>query len=258
MILQTNQNTRLAAGFVTIVGVIGSGLEATCLVEAPERMCARVFKKIRPRTPLPGIEVRFCAFANANSFIRMEADRIELRITDVLEGAPGPVLESLVVILISKLYRKLAPPEHSHRYRRYLNRSDIRATLESIRQKRGRKPIAPPRGQVHDLDAIFDDLNFRYFHGLMAQPAIGWSLRVSRATLGHYDPAHHVIVLNKLLDRPAVAKLAVEYVMFHEMLHLRHPVEHNGARRCVHTREFKQEEKRFEHLAEAKTLLKRL
>ena len=31
--------------------------------------------------------------------------------------------------------------------------------------------------------------------------------------------------------------------MFHEMLHLRHPVQHRGARRCVHTPEFKQAEK---------------
>ena len=46
--------------------------------------------------------------------------------------------------------------------------------------------------------------------------------------------------------------------MFHEMLHLRHPAEQNGSRRCVHTRSFKDAEKQFERLREAKSLLRRV
>jgi hypothetical protein len=42
------------------------------------------------------------------------------------------------------------------------------------------------------------------------------------------------------------------------MLHLRYPAENRGARRCVHTRAFKQAEREFESLAEAKALLRRL
>jgi hypothetical protein len=55
-----------------------------------------------------------------------------------------------------------------------------------------------------------------------------------------------------------MVKLAVEYVLYHEMLHLRHPAEHRGARRCVHTSAFKEAEKQFERLNGAKTLLKKL
>jgi hypothetical protein len=50
----------------------------------------------------------------------------------------------------------------------------------------------------------------------------------------------------------------VEYVMFHEMLHLRYPVEHKGSRRCVHTPEFKIAEKEFLYLKEAKEILKKI
>jgi hypothetical protein len=46
--------------------------------------------------------------------------------------------------------------------------------------------------------------------------------------------------------------------MYHEMLHLRHPAEHHGARRCVHTKAFKEAEKQFEQLREAQLLLRRL
>ena len=77
---------------------------------------------------------------------------------------------------------------------------------------------------------MFEELNFRYFHGLMARPMLGWSPYASRTMLGHYDPSHNAIVLSRILDRAETPRLAVEYVLFHEMLHLRHPAEHIGAR----------------------------
>ena len=92
----------------------------------------------------------------------------------------------------------------------------------------------------------------------MAQPALGWGIRTSRTTLGHYDASHNAIVLSTILDREKVPPLAVEYVLFHEMLHLRYPVDHRGARRCVHTPEFKEAEKQFEGYQQAKEMLKRL
>jgi hypothetical protein len=130
--------------------------------------------------------------------------------------------------------------------------------MQRIKRERGRKHISDPQGNCYNLVELFEDINFRFFGGLMARPDLGWTRRVSRTTLGHYDPSHHAIVLSSILDRPAVPRIAVEYVMFHEMLHLRHPVEHKGARRCVHTPEFKLAEKEFPHLKEAREALKHL
>jgi len=159
---------------------------------------------------------------------------------------------------LSKLFRRPVPAASAARYRRYLNRGDVRRSLDLVRQIRGRKRVDSAQGQSYDLDQMFEDLNFRYFHGLMARPVLGWSPNASRSMLGHYDPPHNAIVLSRILDRPEVPRVAVEYVLFHEMLHLRHPAEHNGARRCVHTRTFKEAEKQFEHLREAKAHLRKL
>jgi hypothetical protein len=233
-------------------------LESLILFETPEQIFIRVFRELKPRTAPPAVSVEFCAFANANSFIRLAEGRLQVRITDVLEGAPALIIESLAHILLGKLYRKETPSTYNERYRRYLNRKDMRRTLHLVRQTRGRKRILPPQGRVYDLDRLFEDLNFRYFHGLMAQPALGWGIRASRTTLGHYDASHNAIVLSTILDREKVPPLAVEYVLFHEMLHLRFPVDHRGARRCVHTPEFKEAEKQFEGYREAKEMLKRL
>ncbi len=233
-------------------------VQSALLFETPEQLYARVFRELRPRTPMPGFTVLYRRFANANSFIRLREGSVEVRITDVLEGAPAPIQEALAWILLGKLFRREIPAAWPDRYRRWMNRADVRRHLHLLRQSRGRKYISGPQGEYHNLEIIFEELNQRFFHGLMGRPELGWSRRVSRRLLGHFDPSHNAIVISRVFDSPAVPRLALEYVMFHEMLHLCHPVQHNGARRCVHTSEFRAAEKQFPQLKEAKAVLKTL
>jgi hypothetical protein len=233
-------------------------VQSAILFETPEQIYQRVFQTLRPRSAVPRVSVEYRRFANANSSIRLREDLIEVRISDVLEGAPAPIQEALAFILLGKMFRKPVQAIYSHRYRRWLNRSDVRRHLHLLRQSRGRKFISGPQGDVYNLETIFEDLNMRFFHGLMARPLLGWSRRPSRTLLGHFDPSHNAIILSKILDCAAVPALAVEYVLFHEMLHLQHPVDHSGSRRCVHTPEFKEAEAAFPGLAAAKALLKAL
>jgi hypothetical protein len=232
-------------------------VETALLFESVEQIYARVFRTIKPRTPLPDISVRFRRYANANSRISLRDGHLSVEISDVLQPAPAPIQEALACILVAKLFRRAPERSAIARYRRYLNRADVRRTLHLAKQQRGRKSLRDAKGRVYDLRIMFEDLNFKYFHGLMAQPQLGWSVRPSRTTLGHYDPSHHVIVLSSLLDSERAPELIVRFVMFHEMLHLRYPTEHRGARRCVHTKEFKLAEKAFEQFEEATKLLKK-
>ncbi len=233
-------------------------VESALFFETPEEIWQRVFRGLKPRTEPPAISVEFCPFANADSYARIEAGQLRIRISDLLEGAPAAILESLAYVLLGKLFRKPVPAIYGHRYRLYLNRSDMRRKMHLVRQIRGRKFVSGPQGEYYNLDTIFEELNARYFHGLMARPLLGWSRRPSRTTLGHFDPSHNAIIISKLFDRREAARLALEYVVFHEMLHLRFPVETRGARRRVHTRQFHDAEKEFSQLREAKELLKKL
>ncbi len=233
-------------------------VESALRFESPVELFARGFRALRPRTPLPEISVQFRSYADANSQVRLENGRLQVRVTDLLQGAPAPVLEALAFLLLGKLFRRPVPRIYSHRYRLYLNRRDVRRSLHLVRQIRGRKILAGPKGRTCDLDEIFEELNIRHFDGLLARPALSWSARPSRCTLGHYDPSHNAIIISRLLDSPDVPGVAVEYVLFHEMLHLRFPVEYRGARRRVHTPEFHKAEQAFPRLPEAKLALRRL
>ena len=233
-------------------------LQTAMLFESAEEIFARIFREYRPRTALSGVHLAFKRYANANSAIAWRDARLDVKLSDLWQGAPASVLEALAHILIAKMLRREAPASASAAYRRWLNRQDVRRDMQRVKQLRGRKFVSGPEGKAWNLEAIFEELNLKYFGGLMARPDLGWSRRPSRTTLGHYDPAHHAIILSSLMDDANVGRLVVEYVLYHEMLHLKHPVDHRAARRRVHTRAFREEEKMFEGLEEAKELLKKL
>jgi hypothetical protein len=217
-----------------------------------------MYRELRPRAPAPAFDVRFYRFANVNNTIRLREGTARVRISDLLQGAPPTVLEAIAHILLAKLYRKPIAPARAARYRRYLASRPMSARTHLVRQMRGRKHIASPRGHVYDLEAIFDRLNLRYFHGLLGRPRMTWSRGHARNSLGHYDPAHNTIVISRIFDRPEVPRYAVEYLVYHEMLHLKHPVRLRGSRRSVHPRQFQEEERLFPELEQARRFLKRL
>jgi len=207
---------------------------------------------------MPDLSVEFYPFASINNNIRMREGKLFVRLSDVLEGAPENILHAIAHILLAKMYRKAIEREHATRYRRYISSQGIRNQATLLRQIRGRKRIVSARGRAYDLEAIFDELNTRFFHGLLARPRMTWSRVHARNRLGHYDPAHNAIVVSRVFDDFRVPRYAVEYIVYHEMLHLKHPVKLRGSRRCVHSGEFQAEEKLFPRLDEAKAMLKRL
>jgi predicted metal-dependent hydrolase len=216
------------------------------------------YRELRPRAPIPELAVEFFAFANITNTIRMREGKLFVRLSDILEGAPEPVLRAIAHILLAKMYRRPIEREHSTRYRRYVSGQDITRKAHLLRQMRGRKRIESPQGRTYNLEKIFEDLNQRFFYGLLARPRMSWSRDHARNRLGHYDPAHNAIVVSRVFDHPRVPGYAVEYIVYHEMLHLKHPVKLRGSRRCVHSREFQAEEKLFPHLERAKAFLKHL
>ena len=217
-----------------------------------------IYRELRPRAPVPEFVVEFFAFANLNSTIRLRDGKLLVRLSDLLEGAPPSVLGAIAHILLAKMYRRPIEREHASRYRRYVSSHDITQKAHLVRQIRGRKRIQSARGHIYNLETVFDELNTRFFYGLMARPQMTWSRDHARNSLGHYDPAHNAIVVSRVFDHPAVPRCAIEYIVYHEMLHLKHPVKLRGNRRCVHSAAFQAEEKLFPGLENAKQFLKRL
>lgn len=222
------------------------------------RLFEEEYRVIRPRAPIPPIHVRFYRFTSLNTTIRLREGQIKVHLSDLLEGAPETVLRAIAHILLAKLYRKPLDAAHSARYRRFVSSDAVMRQSERIRQMRGRKKISTARGEHYDLEEVFEALNQRFFHGLMGRPMLTWSEHKARRLLGHYDAAHNTIMISRIFDRRNTPRYAIEYLMYHEMLHLKHPVKVHGGRRCVHPKEFQEDEKLFPELEQAKAYLKLL
>ena len=191
---------------------------------------------LRPRAPMPALEIKFRRFTSLNTTIRLRDGRLIVRLSDLLEHAPEPIHQAIAHILLAKLYRKPIEPKLADRYRRYTRSEAVSKQSEYIRQTRGRKVISSAQGHLYDLDEVFEAVNRRFFHGLLGRPTLTWSAHVAKRMLGHYDAAHNTIVVSRVFDRPGTPRYAIEYLLYHEMLHLKHPVRVRAGRRCVHSR----------------------
>lgn len=230
------------------------------MVASPE-LCSIfsvAYRDLRPRAPMPSLDVKFRRFVSLNTTIRLREGQLIVRLSDLLQAAPESVHQAIAHILLAKLYRKPIDRGHADRYRRYTRSDAVSKQAERTRQERGRKQITTAIGAVYDLDEVFEAVNRQFFFGLLGRPVLTWSNHEARRLLGHYDAAHNTIMVSRVFDRPQVPRLAMEYLMYHEMLHLKHPVKVRGGRRCVHSREFQAEERLFPGFEEAKAMLRRL
>jgi hypothetical protein len=207
---------------------------------------------------MPPIAVRFRRFTSLNTTIRLREGEIRVSLSDLLEGAPESVIRAIAHILLAKLYKKPIDASQSLRYKRFASSAAVTRQTEVIRHARGSKRFFGPEGRFYNLEEVFDTLNMRFFGGLLGRPELTWSEQFSKRALGHYDATHNTIVVSRVFDRPSSPRYAIEYLLYHEMLHLKHPVRMRGLRRCVHSREFKAEEALFPQLAEALAFIRRL
>lgn len=200
--------------------------------------------------------MEFCAFAGLRSTIRLRRNFVHARISDLLASAPPLVTEALAEILLTQLFRARPSREARECYLAYVLSPRVRRRTEAARRRRGYKRLLAPGGKCYDLGEIFRRLNHRYFAGRLPTPRLGWTLKRSRSILGHYDAAHRTISISRRLDAPYVPRYLIEYLVFHEMLHMRYPVSRRGHRRVIHPPAFLAAEKRFAQYEQARKKLR--
>lgn len=126
---------------------------------------------------------------------------------------------------------------------------------DNMHQVRAVEPVVEERtrGAHHDLRALYDSLNHRYFDG-RCETTISWGKlpprrrrRRTSMRLGSYTLGDGAIRIHPLLDHPRVPSFFVAAVVHHEMLHHMVPAREVGGRLQYHGPEFRRREREFEH-----------
>lgn len=216
-----------------------------------QRMFTRLGCDGRP----PRFRVEFYPYSSLVLTIRRREEVVYVRFSDLLRRAPLAVFEGAAALLLSRVYRRKAPAALVQPYLDYARSHRTRNRISRMRRGRVRLAPAGPLGRHFDLHKLFDELNEKYFAGLLQRPHIGWSSKSWRRQFGCYDPGPNQILLNRRMDHPRVPQCAVEYVLYHEMLHVKHPTRRSGCSLVSHSREFRAEEKRFTDFDRARCVL---
>lgn len=207
---------------------------------------------------MPEIDALFYPYAGLRHTIRIRSGKVYVRISDICRDAPPEILRAVAWILVSRLLGKKAPTIHEKVYREYSLTSEVMRASDLVRRGRGRKMVSSSRGEVYDLDRMFAKLNRRYFEGEISKPTLTWSQRRTRSILGHHDHIYDHITISKTLDSMDVPEWFVEYILYHEMLHIKHPAKLINGRRYYHTSSFRMDERKFAHYDESQRWLEKL
>ena len=229
--------------------MINSGRDAT--LAAIAEIYAETFARLNPKRRPPEINVSFYPYIGINHTIRVRNGRVFVRIAEICHDMPMDAQRGLANILVGKLLGKRSSSPQHDAYSEYIKSVEVSERADHSKRSRGRKIVTSSKGQIYDLDEIFDSLNFWYFSGKLEKPVLTWSPRKSYHILGHHDSTHDTISVSRSLDSTAVPRFVVEYVLFHEMLHIAHPAVHHNGRRYHHTSAFRRDERRFAHFNEA-------
>jgi hypothetical protein len=222
------------------------------------RIFHRMFTRLGIGGRPPHFVVEFFPYANLAQTIRLREETAHVRLSDLLRDAPLSVLEAAAALLLGRAYRRRVPSGLAAVYRNYALSDETRRRLHRVRRIRGRRATVPPDNRHRVLLRRFARLNRRYFGGKLPRPHLVWSPRPWRSQFGCFDPALSQIVINCRLQRKDAPASVVDYVLYHEMLHMKHPMRRATCGLQSHSKEFRREEKRFADYERARRWLSRL
>ncbi len=120
---------------------------------------------------------------------------------------------------------------------------------------RAERPITQPlhtAGRVHDLEAILNRINQRYFGGAIGDVQVTWGRKTaprgdSRTSikLGTYSATERLVRIHPVLDQRWVPRYFLAYIVFHELLHHVVPPVKLGRFTLMHPPEFLRRERAY-------------
>jgi len=222
------------------------------LQSAAEHVCSRYSS-----TQRTVVKASFYTYTGLKSTLKIDRGVTRIKVSDVLEEAPEKVLEALIHILIARALKRRPRPEYLQIYDHYTAMPEVEEKHAQVRTERSRKVLLGTKGTYYDLDEIFGRINREYFNSELPKPNLSWSPRRSKRLLGYHDGHLNLVVISRWLDRKVVPQLVVDFIMYHELLHIVVPSIMKNGRRIVHTQEFKQRDKQFRFYDEANRWLRR-
>lgn len=208
--------------------------------------------RVPPRVP----RVVFYPYTEGRSTVREHEGRLEFKLSDDLSDAPDDVKRGVLSLLLCRVHGMPDARGDRHAIRAY--KSYMSQRPRTARPHRGRKHIEPV-GRHRSLLESYLRVTLDMGITPPTTPTLSWSQRVSFHRFGHWDEGHNAIVISQILDDPEVPEFVLDYVLWHEILHIVHPVKMgSGTKRIVHSAAFYRDERKFPRWKEGDEWIEKL
>ncbi len=197
------------------------------------------------------IEVDFAKMSSSLCRYCKDGDVVKVTMADYFEDAPADVIEDYLRYLFSK---RSGPPR---RFIEYISSEEFISSQRPRFLARSRRFTLSTEGEHRSLD---DSLERLMEAGILSKEDpegayLTWSRHPSVSVLGTCHSMFRVVSISKALDTDALPEDCLDFVLYHEFLHVR-----QGARIGMrkHDADFRREERAFPGYERIKADLARL
>ena len=218
----------------------------------------RLFKIISPIVSGHGLELRTASFCGTKEFQaswKRSGGGVDIMISDYLIDAPCDVITDFSQTVVGTIAGRR--PAYGKTYLDWVKSDEYISSKREIYLRRSRNLTGSPEGNERDLT---ESLNRILDLGLLVPDGIdnsflSWTKIPNVRKLGFCSPMMRVIGISCVLDDDSVPEFVLDYVVYHESLHLAQGYR-PGQR--PHSKKFRADERKYPRYEEAERYLRSL
>ena len=197
----------------------------------------RTIKEIASKYNIETGESEFCKFTKIKYVRYVTGNRHVFKISDYLVKAPDDVLEAYVETMITNIFRK--NKYYPSKVMDWLLSDEFLISCRPIRLQRSKNISGNTVGKARDLGESLDRLMDM---GLVKESDLDgayytWTSRPNYRKVGECDILFRTVTISCALDSEKVPEKVLDYVVYHETVHLRRGYRPGEA---AHGRKFKE------------------
>ncbi|MCL1978633.1 MAG: hypothetical protein FWG60_00515 [Methanomassiliicoccaceae archaeon] len=218
----------------------------------------RLFEIVSPIVSDHGLELRSASFFGPKEFQaswKRSGDCIDVKISDYLSDAPDEVVRDFSGTVIRTIVNRR--PTYGRTYLEWVTSDEYICSKRKIYLRRSRNLTGSPEGNERTL---IDSLDRLLDSGLLDPAGIdnsffSWTRTPNMRKIGYCSPMMRVVGVSSALDDVSVPEFVLDYVVYHESLHLAQGYR-PGQR--AHDKRFRADERRYPEYEKAEGYLRSL
>ncbi len=219
----------------------------------PEYELNEAFSKVGKEFGYDTVETEFIAYKEFKVRWQRSYRWARFKVSDYIMDASYEVFESLARTLFSKIKGDDQP--YSKELEDFVTDPDFVTYKQPTYLRRSRNIIKTSEGEVKNLKDAEERLVKLGLIEKDPNVVLTWTKESNVRRVGYCSVLMKVVVLSKVLDSESIPDFVLDYVLYHEYLHLMIGFDPTGE---VHSKEFHAREDNYPRAEEAENWLKRL